>query len=562
MMDRRGRISRQAQEAQIQASRAGRFRLLRYFTLASLVAFAIVGLVLFFLQRGEESFFADVQREQAVFLAHAQTDLADKQERSARENLLAVHEGSHVALTRIVANVLWKSDIGPLMARVRELPIDGCRSQPQAGAEGDGVARRQCFVELGQRIAALPGFAELDTKAFVAMHASNVFKIKVFDLRGITIYSSERAQVGEDKADNRGWQLAMSGQPASELTHRDRFSSFEGVVENRDLISSYVPVREADSHKVVGVFEIYSDATAFLDRIKTASGEIAQLAADNQKNLAAQAAENEEKVSTSSDRFLVIVGGLLVLLYAALLLIVRYGQRVIDLQVHAQERATEREDRWHREKMAALATMAANVSHEVGNPLATISMMAQEIQRQRDKNECVTCKPAEILEQTRRIAGMTRHISDFAAAHRENRELVDINQMVKAVLDFLSFDRRFRSIEVEFRAAEDLPALSVIPDYLNEVLMNVLQACTECPAGPTARAGRILVETLARNDSAVIRISCECTQPGVCAEHDPFQDTRFEIVRRRVGGMGGSVAQVGASVEITLPFASSCTAPT
>jgi signal transduction histidine kinase len=386
------------------------------------------------------------------------------------------------------------------------------------------------------------------------MRASSVFKIKVFDLRGITVYSSEHSQIGEDKADNLGWITAAAGQPASEMTHRDRFSAFEGVVENRDLISSYLPVRPQGSEAVSGVFEIYSDVTMFLDRIRAISSDAMALAATNQEIVEQTSLENQRKVGASSFRFLVIIGSLLVLLYLALLWLVRNGQRIIDRQALAQERAAEREERWHREKMAALATMAANVSHEVGNPLAVITMLVQDIQNQKAESGCEKCHPEEILEQARRIAGMTRNITKFAAAHRDRRELIDINQTLKAMLDFLSFDQHFGALGVEFRPDGDLSAHEVVPDHLNEILLNLLQTSADCFDQHAGAPGRMIIETKGSVAGSVIRISCEGHETGTLSTRpDPFQDSRFDVVRRRVAGMGGDVRTSATMVEITLP---------
>ncbi len=523
-----------------------RFRLLRYFTAASLVAFTAVALALYVLQEQEGTFFEEVQREQNAFFAQAQAELARQQEENARGNLMAVHEAGHVNLTRMFANVLWDTDFAPFVARAQQLPVDHCRAI-ETSDEAGRRNRQACFAEVGRRIMALPGFAALDAKAYATMRNSTVFKIKVFDLRGITIYSSEHDQIGEDKSNNLGWQTAIAGRPASELTHRDRFSAFEGVVENRDLISSYLPVRAPGTERIVGVFEIYSDVTPFLGQITDATARTRALTTANQTKVERAAKDNLQKVYSSSDRFLAIVGGLLALLYLALLLIVRNGQRIIDAQARAQERAARREQEWHREKMAALATMAANVAHEVGNPLSTISALAQEIAEQKKKGGCDACQPEAILQQTWRIAEMARQIADFAGARREAPELVDVNRMVKAVCDFLNFDQRFRATPIEFRPDARAPACSVIPDHLNEVLMTLLLACAE---GDRPAGGTIRVDTEARGDGVVIRIGRE--PPGDARPAD-VSDARFESARRRVAGMGGRLTVTGASIEIALP---------
>lgn len=541
-----------------QGTGAGGFRLMRYFAVTSLVAFATVAFVIYVLQRMEETFFEQVQGEQSAFFAEVQAEFSRQQEKAARSNLLVLHEASHVNLTRVFANMLWDTDFSPFVTRVQQLPIDHCRaiaaSKEAGDAAGQSSARRACFAELGRKIMSLPGFPALDAKVRATTRSSSVFKIKVFDLRGITVYSSEHGQIGEDKADNLGWETAAGGKPASELTHRDQFSAFERVVENRDLISSYIPGLAPGGDKVIGVFEIYSDVTPLLAQIKDASAKHADLAAANQARVERVARENQHKVHSSSNGFLAIVGGLLALLYVALFLLARNGQRIIDVQARAQEQSIRREQQWHREKMAALATMAANVAHEVGNPLATISALAEDIADRQAKGECSGCRPETILEQTQRIAKMTRQIADFAAAHSETPEPVDVNQMVKAVCDFLSFDRRFRAMHIEFRPGDQLPARVVTPDHLNEALMNLLQACAESDPEQQAVPGRILVETEVRNQDVLIRIGFEsAAADGAFAIAGRFPDSRFESARRRVAGMGGRLASTGATIVMTLP---------
>src|SRR3546814_15105743 len=86
-------------------------------------------------------------------------------------------------------------------------------------------------------------------------------------LNGLTVYSSDPGQIGEDKSGNNGFLAARTGHRASELTHRDTFSAFEQTVEDRDVLSSYVPITSGSGH-VEGVFEVYYDVTDLLTAIR------------------------------------------------------------------------------------------------------------------------------------------------------------------------------------------------------------------------------------------------------------------------------------------------------
>ena len=99
------------------------------------------------------------------------------------------------------------------------------------------------------------------------MHGTDVAKIKIYGLNGRTAFSTELKQIGEDKSANPGYQAARSGRVATELTHRDKFSAFEQVVENRNLLSAYIPLRNRETAQVRIVFELYSDVTELMQDI-------------------------------------------------------------------------------------------------------------------------------------------------------------------------------------------------------------------------------------------------------------------------------------------------------
>lgn len=98
------------------------------------------------------------------------------------------------------------------------------------------------------------------------LSGSQVVKVKVYDLLGVTVFSTEAAQIGEAKAANPGFLAARDGRVVSEMVHRGEFSAFEGVIVDVDLLSSYVPLMV--DGKVLAVFEQYRNVTDDLARMK------------------------------------------------------------------------------------------------------------------------------------------------------------------------------------------------------------------------------------------------------------------------------------------------------
>lgn len=216
-----------------------------------------------------------------------------------------------------------------------------------------------------------------------------------------------------------------------------------------------------------------------------------------------------------------------------------------DLARRERDIAIVREERAHREKMVALGAMASNLAHEIGNPLATISALAESINSRQSSGECRACQPDVILEQTRRIAAMTRQIADFAAQGSEDAEPVEIAGMARAVCDFMRFDPRFRSTRMELRLSDHLPVLVVVPGHLREVLMNLL--LLSIAEGAALGPAQIAVDAAVRGRNLVLTVS---------AGSPPPDGARLEHTRRLVESMGGrlSVSALDAGgCEVLLP---------
>ncbi|MDH4234433.1 MAG: ATP-binding protein [Gallionella sp.] len=132
----------------------------------------------------------------------------------------------------------------------------------------------------------------------------------------------------------------------------------------------------------------------------------------------------------------------------------------------------------HQEKMAAVGALAAGVAHEIGNPIAAMSGVLQEmvedqkvgIHTDGEKNVKLDLLRAQI----QRLSAIVREISGFSAPQQVERQLLDLNGLVRTTVGLMEYDKRMRRVKLRLDLDSQLPAIYGIADQLTQVIMNLL----------------------------------------------------------------------------------------
>ncbi len=229
------------------------------------------------------------------------------------------------------------------------------------------------------------------------------------------------------------------------------------------------------------------------------------------------------------------------------------------------------------ESIQSLATLTAGIAHEIKNPLNSLNIHAQLIERSAAElaERGIGEEEAMRLEKStgvllEEIARLTRIVDQFIKAARPPKLALrkgDLNSVVDDVAQLIGPECERRHIELEVDLDPLVPALEFDPEQIKQAILNLAKNAMEAIDKPE---GRVSLRTCVAQDGVLVEI--EDNGSGIPEEDrlrvfEPYHTTKFDgsglglmvvfrIVKAHRGVIGlDSAIGRGTVFRVALPLA-------
>ena len=220
------------------------------------------------------------------------------------------------------------------------------------------------------------------------------------------------------------------------------------------------------------------------------------------------------------------------------------------------------------ERSKAVSILAAEVAHEIGNPLNSLYLHLQFLQRLLKNPDANLADAAqEVAEARSEVERLDSIINQFLHALRPGNPVFDTLDLKSLVLDSLNFMKQEitdRKIQLEFYWGENVPQIKGDANQLKQAFYNLARNAMQ--AMPTG--GKLTIRCSADDNFVMLSVSdsgCGIKPENMQKIFRPFFTTKnagtglgLMIVERIVREHGGSLAvdsreNAGTTFTISLP---------
>lgn len=231
----------------------------------------------------------------------------------------------------------------------------------------------------------------------------------------------------------------------------------------------------------------------------------------------------------------------------------------------------KREARLRRaESLASLTTLAAGVAHEIKNPLGSIGIHIQLIQKALKQNQCLDEETAgrylEII--TEEIERLNSIVVDFLFAVRPmdtSMKRTSVNGVVEELIEFIKYELEENSVTLETKLDRNLPKIDLDEKYMKQALINIIKN------GVAAMNGGGTLTIITREDHGYVHVDISDSGIGMSEEQlskifEPYYTTKefgsglgltvvYKVVREHNGEVTvHSREEQGTTFTISLPI--------
>ena len=240
------------------------------------------------------------------------------------------------------------------------------------------------------------------------------------------------------------------------------------------------------------------------------------------------------------------------------------------------ERERKKNEMKRNESFASLTALTAGVAHELKNPLGSISIYLQLMERQLMKQNLLENPEGfkkSLSEKIKVLKSEVERLNDIVVdflstvrPRNPNLQEEDLNQIIKNAVEIMVPDLEQHNIKLKLELEENLPELLLDSGFVRQVLTNLISNAKD--AMKSMGSGTLTISTEKNSDSVILSVAD--TGEGISPENltkifDPYFTTKksgtgigLTLVYKIIRGMGGDISVnsrqgSGTTFHITLP---------
>jgi PAS domain S-box-containing protein len=156
--------------------------------------------------------------------------------------------------------------------------------------------------------------------------------------------------------------------------------------------------------------------------------------------------------------------------------------QVIEVRRDITERKLLEANLAHSEKLVSMGLLASGLSHEINNPLASISTFVEGLRRRLDGSgnpdsgnwDGLESSLGLIQREIERAKDVTRRLLILAQKDVYGPSLVNLNESLQETVMLVKYEASKRGIEITVEASSDMPTLKLSEAQTRQVFLNLL----------------------------------------------------------------------------------------